>query len=104
MEVAAPSFSVGIDPLRHGGVACSDELLLRVRLPGCQAADLDLDVRSTCVRLQAPRYKLRAHLPERVDEARGRAKWDADKETLEVTLPVISAMESTPASAAYELD
>jgi len=94
---------LGIDPLRHEGVR--DELLLKVQLPGTKLADIDLDVRPTFVRLQAPQYKLKAYLPEQVDDQRGGAKWDASKELLTVTLPVVGNFDAKlPTSSANDLD
>ena len=80
---------LGIDPLRHAGVSCSDALVLKVQLPDTKLKDIDLDVRPTFVRVSAPKFKLRAQLGERVDEKKGNAKWDADKCQLSVTLPII---------------
>ena len=46
-----------------------------------------------------------AYLPEKVDEARGRAQWDGAKEELSVTLPVVPALDSKLAtSVSDELD
>lgn len=93
-NVSPEDMFLGIDPMRHAGVSCSDALLVKIKLPGCKLADLDLDVRSTFVRLQAPGYKLKAWLPERVDETRGKAQWDKEREMLTVTLPVVSSLDS----------
>lgn len=104
-NVSSEDMFLGIDPLRHAGVSCSDALSLRVRLPGCKLADLDLDVRPTYVRLQAPRYKLKAYLPATVDEKRGKATWDKEAETLTVSLPVVPALDGRiVTSASDELD
>lgn len=62
---------LGVDPLRHPGVACSDALVLKLTLPDTKLADIDLDVRPTCVRLSAPRHKAIVQLGERVDEQKG---------------------------------
>lgn len=104
-NVSPEDMFLGIDPLRHPGVSCSDGLALRVRLPGCKLADLDLDVRPTFVRVQAPRYKLKAYLPATVDEKRGKATWDKEAEMLTVSLPVIPALDvKITTSASDELD
>jgi len=80
---------LGVDPVRNPGVACSDELVLKVQLPNTKLAEIDLDVRPTFARVSAPHYKLKAHFAERVDETKGNAKWDADKSTLTITVPII---------------
>ena len=64
-------FFLGVDPLRHPGVSCSDALVLKVNLPDTKLADIDLDVRPTCVRLSAPKYKVKVQLGERVDDQKG---------------------------------
>ncbi|KAL3926451.1 MAG: hypothetical protein SGPRY_003293 [Prymnesium sp.] len=49
----------------------SDALVLKLTLPDTKLADIDLDVRPTCVRLSAPRHKAIVQLGERVDEQKG---------------------------------
>merc|ERR1711871_1443413 len=75
-NVTPEDFFLGVDPLRHPGISCSDELLLKVTLPGTKLSDIDLDVRPTFVRIGAPKYKLKAQLGEKVGENKGNAKWD----------------------------
>eukprot|EP00967_Tisochrysis_lutea_P157233 scaffold318567_cov37-Tisochrysis_lutea.AAC.1 len=104
-NVSPEDMFLGIDPLRHAGVSCSDALALRIKLPDCKLADLDLDVRPTFVRLQAPKYKLKAYLPETVDEKKGKATWDKETETLTVHLPVIPGLDNKlVTSVSDELD
>ena len=73
-NVTPEDFFLGVDPIRHPGVSCSDALVLKVTLPNTKLADIDLDVRPTFVRVSAPKYKLKAHLGEKVDENKGNAK------------------------------
>ena len=111
---------------RHPGISCSDALLLKVFLPDTKLADIELDVRSTHVRVQAPTFKLKvplrlshaphravlwplsppcqAWLPDKVDESKGTAKWDSDKETLLVTIPILHDDFGTKLSVSSELD
>lgn len=104
-NVSPEDLYLGIDPLRHSGVSCSDALVLKVVLPETKVADIDLDVRPTFVRLGAPKYKLKVHLGEKVDDQKGNAKWDGDKSTLTVTLPIVHDWESKfTTSVADELD
>ena len=88
-NVRPEDFFLGVDPVRHPGISCSDALVLKVTLPNTKLADIDLDVRPTFVRVSAPKYKLKAHLGQKVDENKGNAKWDADKAMLMVTLPIV---------------
>lgn len=104
-NVTPEDYFLGVDPLRHPGVACSDALVLRVSLPATKLAEIDLDVRPTCVRLSAPKHKAKVQLGERVDDQKGNAKWDADKCELTVTLPIIHDWDAKlQTSAADELD
>lgn len=104
-NVTPEDYFLGVDPLRHPGLSCSDELLLKVTLPETKLADIDLDVRPTFVRLSAPKYKLKVHLSERVDDAKGNAKWDADKALLTVSLPIVHDYDGKmTTSAADEID
>ena len=104
-NVTPEDFFLGVDPVRHQGISCSDELVLRVVLPETKLADIDLDVRPTFVRVSAPNYRLKASLVERVDESKGNAKWDADKATLTVTLPIVHDMDGKLAtSSSNEID
>ena len=104
-NVTPEDFFLGVDPLRHGGIACSDELVLKVTLPDTKLSDIDLDVRPNFVRVGAPRYKLKAQLSERVDESKGNAKWDAERFLLTVSMPIVHDYEGKLAtSSANELD
>jgi len=69
---------------------CCEDLILRIELPGTNSmAELDLDVQATYVRLESPLYKIAVYLPHKVDEERGKAKWDKHKENLTIYLPII---------------
>ena len=96
---------LGVDPVRSPSIASSDALVLKVTLPDTKLADIDLDVRSTFVRLRAPRYKLKAHLPDKVDDQKGNAKWDGASMVLTVTLPIVHEWDTKmQVSASNELD
>lgn len=91
--------------MRHPGLSCADALILKVTLPETKHADIDLDVRSTFVRLGAPKYKLKVHLGETVDENKGSAKWDGEKGLLTVTLPIVHDWDTKlTTSSANEID
>ena len=104
-NVTPEDFFLGVDPVRHQGISCSDEVVLKVQLPGAKLAEIDLDVRPTFARISAPQWKLKAQFPDRVDETKGKAQWDADKEMLTVTLPIIHDLDTKlTTSAADEID
>ncbi|KAI8476102.1 MAG: hypothetical protein J3K34DRAFT_513950 [Monoraphidium minutum] len=70
--------------------ACCEDLVVRIRLPAAaSAAEMDLDVRPTRLRLLSARYKLLLHLPRKVDAGRGCARWDAAKRELSVSAPIV---------------
>ena len=73
-------------------------------MPGTKMPDIQLDVRPTYVRLLAPKFRLKAWLPAKVDETGGNAKWDGDKETLIVTLKIVPEDFGTKVSVSNELD
>lgn len=103
-DVSSQDSFLGVDPLRHPGISCSDALILKVQLPGTKMPDIQLDVRPTYVRLLAPKFRLKAWLPAKVDETGGNAKWDGDKETLIVTLKIVPEDFGTKVSVSNELD
>ncbi|GBF98514.1 hypothetical protein Rsub_11505 [Raphidocelis subcapitata] len=71
--------------------ACCEELVVRIHLPAAKsAAELDLDVRPTRLRLSSDRYKLLLHLPRKVDADHGRARWDAARRELAVSAPIVA--------------
>lgn len=67
------------------------ELVIRVKLPGLtSAAPVDLDVGPENVALCVPgQYKLEVTLRNKVDDAKGKAKFDKVKQQLELLLPVL---------------
>ena len=67
-----------------------DKIIVKVKLPGCQMSELDLDVKGAQRKflVQHPKFKLCTYLPKPVDDTQGNAKWDSKKEELCVTLPV----------------
>ena len=140
-NVTPEDFFLGVDPLRHQGLSCSDALVLKIHLPETKLADIDLDVRRpaacvarpasglrhiratprhvvydlrcmplqkvrpTFVRLMAPKFKVKIHLGEKVDDQKGNAKWESEKSMLVVTLPIVHDWDSKmQTSAADELD
>merc|ERR1719473_1083214 len=66
-KVSPEDMYLGMDPVRHPGISCSDELVLKITLPETKLADIDLDVRPTFVRVLAPKFKAKINLGERVE-------------------------------------
>lgn len=50
---------------------------------------IDLEVKNQIIRVRTPTYKLVTYLPCPVEESEGKARWDAKKECLAVTLPIL---------------
>ena len=89
-------YFLGVDPLRHPGVSCSDALVLKVSLPETKLADIDLDVRPTCVRLSAPKYKVKVQLGERVNDQKGPLPPPAQLAALTLSRPLKRADRCAP--------
>ncbi|GAX80342.1 hypothetical protein CEUSTIGMA_g7780.t1 [Chlamydomonas eustigma] len=87
--VESTDMFLGMSGKDESSTSCED-MVLRIELPGVSSAEeLDLDVKSTYVKLNHAKYKLSIYLPHRVNEDKGKARWDSKKETLSVTLPII---------------
>ncbi|XP_063970271.1 dynein axonemal assembly factor 6-like [Lytechinus pictus] len=65
--------------------SCED-LVVKIKLPGVNYAEVELDVKDKFLDCRTPNHKLGLHLPHPVDSKNGKAKWDGDKEMLTVTL------------------
>ena len=63
--------------------------MVKVRLPGAQLKNIDLQVTGQKFLVQSPKYKLCTYLPKPVVDTEGKAKWDKSKEELSVTLPLL---------------
>lgn len=67
-----------------------EEIVARIELPkAASAAELDLEVKPTYLKLNSPIYKLSIYLPHKVNSEKGKARWDAAKKVLAVSLPII---------------
>lgn len=88
-RVSPQDMFLGIDPTRNESTASCEDIVIRIHLPQTKGTDINLDVKRTKLVLEAPKHKLRLHLPKPVDDERGAAKWHSDNGFLEVTLPVI---------------
>ena len=63
--------------------------MVKVHFPGATMKDLDLDVTPRRIKVSSKTHKLFTYLPVNVDEKNGSAKFDAKKEVLSVTLPIV---------------
>ncbi|KAK9818052.1 hypothetical protein WJX72_006326 [[Myrmecia] bisecta] len=79
----------------HLDLSLPKELVVRVHLPGMTSmAGVALDITAHHLQLHIPtRFKLGVPLPFKVDETRGRAKYDKAHQKLEVVLPAAAPME-----------
>lgn len=55
-------------------------------MPGDKKENVDLTVTTTGVTVSSSRYLLKLPLPHGIDPDRSKANWDADQETLVLTL------------------
>lgn len=70
--------------------ASCEELVVRIELPeAASAAEIDLDVKDTYLKLSSPHYKLSIYLPHKVDGEKGKAKWDGKAKVLSISVPII---------------
>ncbi|KAG1678868.1 hypothetical protein FOA52_003536 [Chlamydomonas sp. UWO 241] len=80
---------LGMSGKNESSTSCED-MVLRIELPGVSgAAEIDLDVKPTYVKLSHARFRLSVYLPHRVNEDKGKAAWDAKAQVLRVTMPIV---------------
>ncbi|MCO5605236.1 hypothetical protein L7F22_059416 [Adiantum nelumboides] len=66
-----------------------DIMIMRVKLPQTECAlDIQLDVKATYMKLTTNLYFLVLYLPQKVKHEKSTAKWEVDKETLVITMPI----------------
>lgn len=70
--------------------ASNDSILVKIWLPNTKFNQVQLDVKQGQIIVQSPNFVLNKLLPYKVDKDKGKAKFDAAKGLLEVTLPVIN--------------
>eukprot|EP00249_Psilotum_nudum_P010535 c22598_g1_i1 orf=482-733(+) len=76
----------GKDP---SSLSC-DTMVLRVKLPQTESVnDIKLEVKPIYIKLSSPIYFLALYLPHSVEANKSSAKWEMDKETIVVTMPII---------------
>lgn len=87
-DVMSEDVFLGIGDKTPGTSDCT-HMVVRVQFPGHQMRDLDLDVTKNKLRVESRTLLLSTYLPMPCDPDCGSAKWDAKKETLIVTLPIL---------------
>ncbi|KAI5074587.1 hypothetical protein GOP47_0010548 [Adiantum capillus-veneris] len=66
-----------------------DIMILRVKLPQTEcASEIQLDVKAKYVKLTTNLYFLALYLPQQIKHESSRAKWEIDRETLVITMPI----------------
>lgn len=75
--------------MKDGSTEHCEAIVVKVPMPGATMAQVTLDVTPTRLMVRSNRYKLFLHLPHKVNDQQGRAKWDAKTETLAITLPIV---------------
>lgn len=79
---------LGISGKTPGSIDCT-HLIVKVHFPGSTMKELDLDVTKNRIRAESRTHRLFTYLPQPVDYEKGVAKFDASKQVLTVTLPIV---------------
>lgn len=87
-DIMSEDMFLGMAGKTPGSQDCT-HMVVKVKFPGAKMADLELDVTKERFRAESSILKLSMFLPLPVDDVNGKAKWDASKDTLVVTLPII---------------
>jgi len=76
----------GRDPGSH----CCEDLVIKIELPDVDDMSMiSLDVTKNTLRVSTPKNRLAMYLPHQVNDKDGSAKWDSDKNQLQLTLPIV---------------
>lgn len=87
-NVTSEDMFLGMSDVDPSSNSCNF-VVLKIKFPGDKLKDIDLDVTQTRIVAQSPTHRLSTYLPHPVKHKDGNAKWDAKRETLIVTLPII---------------
>ena len=79
---------LGISGKTPGSHDC-EVMVVKIKFPGEQFKDLDLDVQRQHLVAMSSQYKLNLFLPYPVDHKEGKARFEAKKEMLIIDLPII---------------
>ncbi|XP_046354107.2 dynein axonemal assembly factor 6-like isoform X1 [Haliotis rufescens] len=83
--VTSEDMFLGMGNKTPSSASCED-MVVKIKLPDCKMADVQLDVKAKFLDCRTPKYKLGLHLPHPVDHKNGKAQWESSSETLVVTL------------------
>eukprot|EP00731_Ephydatia_muelleri_P030895 Em0022g409a len=72
--------------LKNPTTASCEDLVVRIKLPGADFKQVNLDITESFLDCRSPQFRLGLHLPHRVQPDTSKARWLSDKEILEVTL------------------
>ncbi len=89
-KVGSEDVYLGMSGVTPSAAHCNT-MVIRVKMPGASLKDIDLDVTESKITVQSSVYRLSTYLPHPVKHKEGGAKWDTDKDTLTVTLPIIQS-------------
>ncbi|KAL4659673.1 protein PIH1D3 [Arapaima gigas] len=86
-SVGTEDLFLGLSRKDPSSVSC-ENMLVKVRLPSTDVSEVDLDVKEKFLDLRTPKFKLGLHLPHPVWPHKGKARFFAERDVLEVTLPM----------------
>ena len=86
--VGSEDVFLGMSDISPSSGDCT-HIVVKIHFPGSTMKALDLDVTKNRIRASSPTHKLFTYLPVDVDGDHGSAKFDARKEVLTVTLPIV---------------
>ena len=87
--VGSSDVFLGLDYEKDPSSACCEEMVVRVSMPKEHSAqDIHLDIKADTVDLRSPHYRLLLPLQKPVLENKGSAKWEKDKQRMNITLVV----------------
>ena len=87
-SVSANHVYLGLGEATPGSASCG-VMVIKVKLPGEKASDIDLDVQKEMLTVQGAEHRLATYLPQPVDPASGAAKWLVDESTLVVRVKIL---------------
>jgi dynein assembly factor 6, axonemal len=78
---------LGLSDMDPSSTRCQ-ELTMKIKLPGVEHKQIQVDLTATSLVLQTPRHYLHHFFPYRVRDKQAKAKWVSDKNLLELFLPI----------------
>ncbi|EGR29822.1 hypothetical protein IMG5_148060, partial [Ichthyophthirius multifiliis] len=87
-RVGTEDVYLGMSNMDPSSTKCQD-FLIKVHLPDTKFKDIQLDINSTAMVVQSPKYYLHHAFPYQVRDKDGKAQWISDKCILQITLPII---------------